>query len=322
MDQTPIKTIFFGTHQFAATILEGLLAMPFLSVDLVVTQPDRPVGRKREMEKPPVKLIAEKFNISTEQPTSLKIYKLTAKSYQLGVVAQYGLIIPNRIVESPTYGILNVHTSLLPKYRGASPIQTVLMNGGTETGITIMKMDAGIDTGPILLQKKIQIEPDDTCTTLEDKLASLGIEGLLEAIPSYLSGALKPIPQDESQATTTKLLSRDDGKIDWNTSVRDIYNHYRGLTPWPGVWTTWEGKRLKLISIKPSTNILTPGTVEANSPPAGPLRSEASEAGQKIFIGCADGSIEILTLQLEGKKAMDAGAFIHGYARIDGQQLG
>ncbi|MEK7623155.1 MAG: methionyl-tRNA formyltransferase [Patescibacteria group bacterium] len=301
MTKTPV--VFFGTHQFAATILEGLIKSPFYDIQLVITQPDRPVGRKQELQPSPVKLLAQKHNLPIDQPSSLKSYKLKAISYKLGIVAQYGLLIPKHILEAFPLGILNVHTSLLPKYRGASPIQSALINGETETGVTIMKMDEGLDTGSIILQKKVAINPDDTYLDLDKKLAVLGIEALTEALPRFIDGTLKPRPQDTTKATVCRELTREDGRVDWQKTSQEIYNQYRGLTPWPGIWTTWHNKRLKLLSIK-----LAPQEIESGK--------VIVEAG-KLFIGCHDGSIEVFELQLEGKKAMEIKAFINGNREVN-----
>ncbi len=294
-----IHTIFFGTHDFAARILQGLIDNPLLSVGLVISRPDEPVGRKQIVQKTPVKILAEKFGIPVEQPESLKDYGLRTTDYGLGITAQYGGLIPKHILEAPTHGILNVHTSLLPKYRGASPVQSAIMNGEKETGITIMKMDEGLDTGPILLQKKIPIGEHTTAPELEKMLAALGVEALIEAIPPYLNGTLLPKEQDHPSATTCQKLTREDGRIDWRRGVRDIYNQYRGLLPWPGVWTMWNGKRIKLISLRPAHHVSSPGAF--------------SFLDDHLYIGCADGSVEIMTIQLEGKREMPAEEFVRGH---------
>lgn len=296
-----ILIVFFGTHTFAATILKALLTAPFIDVALVITQPDRPIGRTQKIQKSPVKLLAEERNLQIDQPSSLKGYSLTG-TYDLGIVAQYGLLIPKHILDTPTHGTLNVHTSLLPKYRGASPIQHALIHGETETGITIMLLDAGMDTGPIISQRKISIDPDDTYEILDRKLAAIGSEALLESIPAYVTGKLTPAPQDDSRATVTSMLSRDDGQIDWTKSATEIYNVYRGLTPWPGVWTTWQGKRLKLLSIQPTETTLRAGAVAA--------------VDDAVVIGCGAGAIKVTDLQLEGKNPMTASVFLNGYRTI------
>jgi methionyl-tRNA formyltransferase len=293
-----ISIIFFGTHHFAATILQGLLDDQNISIDHVITQPDKPVGRIKELQKPPVKILAEKHNLTFDQPKSLKKIDLGFRNFDLGVTAQYGKLLSNEVIEAPKHGTLNVHTSLLPKYRGASPIQSALINGETKTGVTIMKMDQGLDTGPILFQKELNIDPDDTYPQLDVKLAKIGSQALLKVIPMYISGDIMPSAQDNSHSTTCKQFNRDDGRIDWNKSAENIYNLYRGLTPWPGVWTTINGKRLKLIRIKLSNTNLNSG--------------EVSNKNDMMLIGATNGSIEVLELQLEGKKLMDAKTFLQG----------
>lgn len=297
-----LKIVFFGTHTFAATILQGLIDSGLFDIQIVITKPDRPVGRKQELQKSPVKLLAKKHALQLAQPPSLKTFDFTDfKDFMdLGIVAQYGLIIPQRVLDLPKMGIINVHTSLLPKYRGASPIQTALMNGETQTGVTIMKMDAGLDTGPIILQKPLNIAQNDTYTTLDQKMAKIAILGLLEAIPGYISGALQPVPQDNSKATVTKQLTREDGRVDWQKTAQEIYNQWRGLTPWPGVWTdALEDKRMKLLSIVHVDQTLAPGRLEIRD--------------KEILVGTKKGSIKILELQAEGRKKQSAREFINGY---------
>lgn len=302
-----IKTIFFGTQEFAVTILQGMIDSGIFDIDLVITQPDQPVGRKQILTPPPVKVLAEKFGLKVEQPKTLKNYELGIRNYDIGVCCQYGLIIPENILNTPKFGTLNVHTSLLPKYRGASPIQTALMNGVTETGVTIMRMDAGMDTGPILTQKTVTIDENENYTTLNEKLAKIAVLELLEAIPPYISGELLPQAQDNTKATYTKILTREDGKIDWLKSANEIYNQYRGLTPWPGVWTTRNEKRVKLLKIEPNTKYQIPDTTAQHG-------SWIMEQN-KIFIICGNGAIEILELQLEGSKAMESKSFINGFKK-------
>ncbi|MBU2542383.1 methionyl-tRNA formyltransferase [Patescibacteria group bacterium] len=302
-----ISTIFFGTHDFAVTILQGLIDSPLFDVQLVITQPDKPVGRKKELTPPPVKILAEKYGIKVEQPESLKNFKFQISNFKLSICAQYGLLIPEKILNAPKNGTLNIHTSLLPKYRGASPIQSALINGETETGVTIMKMDKGLDTGPILLQKSIKIKPNDTYLDLDKKLAKIGLLALLEAVPSYVLGELHPTGQNNDEVTFCKQFTREDGKIDWNKTADEIYNLYRGLTPWPGVWTTWEDKRLKLLKIKKSTLEIAPSLVKTED--------------SKIYIGTNNESIQILELQLEGKQKMTAEQFVNGYTNLNDSML-
>ncbi len=294
---------FFGTHEFAAAILEGLFSDPSISVTTVFTQPDRKVGRKQIIEESPVKKLALQHNTRIEQPESLKQYNIKPSEYTMAVVAQYGLIIPQHILDAFPKGMINVHGSLLPAYRGASPIQAALIAGEKTTGVTIMIMDTQVDHGPVLSQESMPISPDDTFTTLSQKMAVVGSKLLLSTIPRYISGEILPQIQSHEQATFTKLISKDDGRIDFSKSAETIYNLYRGFTPWPGVWCMWNEKRLKLLKIRPSEKNL----------PAG----EACIENKRIYIGCGQNSIEVLELQLEGKNAMTAEIFANGYQNFN-----
>ncbi len=290
---------FFGTQEFAATILADLLSDENISIKAIFTQPDRKVGRKQALEQSPVKKLALQYGLKVEQPESLQKFELRTANYELAIVVQYGLIIPKHILDAFPKGVLNVHGSLLPKYRGASPIQAALIHGETITGSTIMRMDEAVDHGPILAQKALPIDRDDTFTTLAQKMALEGSKLLLETLPGYLDGSISPQPQDDSQATFCGLLSKDDGKIDFSKSADEIYNLYRGLTPWPGIWCLWDDKRLKLLKIILAEKKLPAGEVQVEN--------------KKIFVGCGEKSIEILELQLEGKNAMSAEVFANGY---------
>ncbi|MEK7189987.1 MAG: methionyl-tRNA formyltransferase, partial [Patescibacteria group bacterium] len=218
-----ISLIFFGTKDFAATILQGLLASSDFEIKLVITQPAKPVGRKQELREPPVKILAEKYGLKIEQPDTLKNFNLPT-SADLGVAVQYGLLIPKHILKTPKHGIINIHPSLLPKYRGASPIQSAILRGETQTGITIMKIDEGLDTGPIILQKTAQIEPNETYTTIAQKLAKIASSALTEAIQGYVSGQIQPQTQNDALATNCREFKREDGQIDWRRSAMEIYN--------------------------------------------------------------------------------------------------
>lgn len=302
-----INTVFFGTHTFATTILQALIDDTDITVSLVITQPDKPVGRKKIMTPPPVKVLAESYGITVLQPETLKGFELPG-TFDIGVTAQYGLLVPKVILDAPTQGILNVHTSLLPKFRGASPIQSALIHGETETGVTIMKMDVGLDTGPILTQTSLQIEPDDTYLILDQKLATLAAPALTEALKAYVSGTLSPTEQDDTAATHCKQFSRDDGQLDWQQTTESIYNLYRGLTPWPGIWTLIDGKRLKLLTIRPADINIAMGTISFDN--------------TVIYIGTSDGSVQVTDIQIEGKPPMTAAAFVQGYSQYQGISLG
>lgn len=232
------KIAFFGTHEFAAYILQGLLDFPFVEVMLVVTQPDQKVGRKQVLTPPLTKVIAQKKNIPVLQPETLKNFQFPISNFDLSVVIEYGRIIPERLLSIPKFNTINIHPSLLPLYRGPTPIQAALLHGDTKTAVTIMQMDATMDTGPILLQREVAIAPDDTFLTLREKLMPIALDTLMETIPGFIDGSIQPKAQNNAQATYCTMLDREHGHIDWNKTTDEIYNQYRALTPWPGVWTT------------------------------------------------------------------------------------
>lgn len=291
------KTIFFGTEKFAAGILEALINSAKFNIDLVITQPDRPVGRKQELQKPPVKLVAEKYGLKIDQPEKLKEY-IFPEDIDLNIVCEYGLIIPKRIVEAPKFKSINVHPSLLPKYRGASPIQSVLINGETETGVSIMIMDEKMDHGPILRADALKIDPTDTYTTLAEKLLKTAILGLLEAVPEYLEGKITPQVQDESKVTFCTMFTKESGHINWDKTAGEIYNLGRGLEVWPGLWTTFQDKRIKLLEVRPNSAVMPVGKIVLEN--------------NKVLVGCKDSALEIITLQPEGKNPMSALAWVNG----------
>ena len=303
-----MTVIFFGTHIFAATILQSLIDAPHIDVSLVVTRPDQPVGRKKILTPPRVKTLVLAHAIPVMQPEKLKDIVLPLSHVDIGITAQYGALIPPSLLTFPTHGMINVHTSLLPLYRGASPIQSAILHGDTHTGVSIMCMDKGLDTGPVLLQKTIPIDPDDTYLDLDTKLASLSAGTLLEALEPYIQGNLHPQPQNNDLATYCKELSRDDGHISWNTPNTHIYNAYRAYTPWPGIWTTFEGQRLKLLHVRPSKISGTPGQV-------------VLDTNNTLHVCCLTGSLQINKVQKEGKSAMDSATFLQGHAHIVGSIL-
>ena len=288
-------------------MLQALIDCKQYEIIGVVTQPDRPVGRKQVLEQSPVKEIALKNKLTIFQPESLKTFDFRLSTFDVTIVCQYGLIVPKTVLALPKKGTLNIHTSLLPKYRGASPIQTALMNGEIESGVTLMLMDDKMDHGPILAQEKVAIATDDTTEILSKKMEPIAAKLLLQNLPLFLANKLTPITQDESQVTLCKILSRDDGKINFSGSAQTIYNKFRGLTPWPGIWTTWENKRVKLLNIKPNSLSLSPGLVKVSN--------------DSLCIGTTEGSLEIIELQLEGKKPMSASVFLAGNKTIDGAKL-
>lgn len=294
-----ISIVYFGAHQFSAPILEALIKSGLFEIKLVITQPDRPVGRKQELQMSPVKEVALKYNIPVEQPPTLKNYFLPITA-DVNIVSKYGLLIPENILNSAKYGSINDHASLLPKYRGASPIQSALINGDSETGVTVMQMDKELDHGPILYQKSVPILPYDTCAELSKRLVPIEADLLIQTVPLYIEGKITPQEQNHEAATFCREFTREDGEIKWDKTSKETYNLYRGLTPWPGIWTLWQSKRMKLLDVKPSEESVSQGKFEAKK--------------DSLFVGCSDNqAIEIKILQLEGKKPMTAKEFINGF---------
>lgn len=310
-----LKVVFFGTSDFAVPILNILNVRTNL-VGLV-TMPDRPVGRHQEMHKPPV---LQQFEASSPelhilQFESIKdqsvIEELKSLNADLFVVAAYGKIIPQAILDIPPMGCINVHGSRLPSYRGASPIHQVLRDGLEMTGNTIMFMDATMDTGPILAMSEVQILPEDDFKSLESKMSEDGARLLIETIEKLLDGSIKPISQNNEQATYCKILTKEDGLINWSQSTDQILNQYRALKYWPGVYSyiTVKDKllRIKFEQISKSDEDVTEGSIQM--------------IDDKLFIGTGDNSIEVQKLTLEGKKPMTAKEFINGYKELHGVQL-
>ncbi len=301
--QKRIRSAFFGTHEFARVILEKLSQDSHFDLVMVISQPDGRVGRKQELSASPVKRYALSRSIPVRTPEKLSKFNMEeAGTLDISIVAQYGQLIPKHILEFPRFGTINIHTSLLPKYRGASPIQSALLNGDTETGLSIMLMDEGLDTGPVLAQKKILIRSEDNAESLESKLAQLGAELLIEVLPRYMSGDLKPKTQDETKASLCAKIKREQGEVDWSLSAVEIYNRFRAFQPWPGVWSIFKGKRMKFLNMRPDTQTALPG--------------EMFSKHDKLYIGTGTNSLEIISIQPEGKKPMDAKAFINGYRDI------
>ncbi len=323
-----LRIIYMGTPQFAVPPLEALIkgAEPGLilpegyAIATVITRTDKPAGRGKEIVYAPVKQAALSHGIPVWQPGSLKrtenIEALAAYHADLYIVAAFGQILPQAVLDQPRYGTLNIHASLLPRYRGVSPIAEAILHGDTETGVTIMLIDAGVDTGPILHKRTIPIAEQDTTGSLTIKLAELGAIALLEALPLWVQGKLTPQPQDERLATYTHMLRKEDGEISWERPAVELARAVRTYTPWPGAYTYWRGKLLKIVSahlsmLEPAQR-LKPGTVS--------LRKENGQ--QVLSIVTADGLLVVDSLQLEGKKAMSASEFVRGHPQIIGEVLG
>ncbi|MGA8866133.1 MAG: methionyl-tRNA formyltransferase [Candidatus Sulfotelmatobacter sp.] len=309
----PLTLVFCGTPQFAVPTLEKLVEAGF-SIPLVVTQPDRPKGRGLALTASPVKQSAEKLALPVAQPDKIKNNEsfraqLAALKPDAIIVVGYGRIIPQWILDLPPLGNINLHASLLPKYRGAAPIQWAIARGETVTGVTTMRIDAGLDTGEILLQREMQIAPDDTSITLAPKLAAVGSDLIVETLRGCQAGAIHPRPQDHSQATLAPILKKEDGIVDFSRPANEIFNRLRGFQPWPGAYTKFRGKALQIWNAKVSDRNLPPAELQV-------------EAG-RLFVGCGhDSALELLEVQLEGKKRSSAAAFLHGYPPKPGEKLG
>ena len=309
-----LRVVFFGTPDFAVPYLDALLDAPDIKVVAVVTQPDKPAGRKQELHPSPVKERAILAGIPVLQPETLKNYdvhdQLRAFSADLFVVFAYGKIIPPIPLKIPPLGCVNVHPSLLPRHRGPSPITTAVLQGDTETGVTIMLLDEEMDTGPILDQIRVSINRDETTPTLTARLSEIGAPFLVKTIRGYADGSLTPKPQNDAEATYTTMLSREAGKIDWSNSPEAIQRKINAYTPWPGTYTEWNRNgvpvRLKVFQ----------ASIPPDQDPIGP-DGEVFVRSNRLFIGCKNGApLEILTLQLEGKSALTAAQFLAGFSDI------
>ncbi len=305
------KTIFFGTPEFAAPIL--LVLVKIVKVIMVITQPDRQAGRRQRLTAPPIKILAQKLYLPIDQPEKVRDPKIIDALKKLApdliVVAAFGQIIPKAILELPKYGALNVHPSLLPKYRGASPIQSAIKNGEKKTGVAIMLMDEQLDHGPILAQASLAIAPNETGASLSGKLSQLGARLLLRTIRQWLTGKIKPQKQNHNQATMTKTLTREDGKINWQEPAQIIEQKIRAYDPWPGSWTKWldQGRSKRLNILK----ALIVKREETSHQPGWVFKTEKNWA-----IQCGQDSLEIILLQPEGKRQMRAPEFLNGHPQI------
>jgi methionyl-tRNA formyltransferase len=294
------RIVFMGSPDFAVPTLEALAAR--YPIRGVVTQPDRPAGRGRTLVPPAVKLAAQDLGLPVIQPERLRqpeaMEGLRAWHPDLIVVAAFGQILRQEVLDLPKFGCLNIHASLLPRWRGAAPIQAAILGGDAKTGVTIMKMDADVDTGPMLLQRAIPILPDDTAGSLFGKLSHLGAELLLEILPDYLAGQLQPVPQDDSKATYAPMLKKEDGRLDFNRPAEELARRVRAFNPWPGTWMQWRDAPLKIQRAHV-------GQVKA-------------EAGKHLVhqglpaIGTADGLLVLEEVQPAGKKSMPGKAFLSG----------
>ena len=333
-----MKIVFFGTSDFAVPALRILHDNNY-EIPAVVTVPDKPVGRKKILTAPPAKLAALELGISVHQPASLKKAKPRSdapvsttgdeqffelfKSWQadICVIASYGKIIPERYLEIPKYGFINIHPSLLPKYRGPSPIQTAILNGESKTGVTIMVIDKDMDHGPIIAQKEYAIAKNKYYKEIESELSVMGANLLFSVIPGYIDGKIKPAEQNHKKATFTKMLSREDGKISWRNPARKIFNKIHALNPEPGTWTTWparrslgEGGKSKTLNILKAEEMITNLNKEKTPGMVVALQKSVAVKTETCFIN-------LISVQLEGSKEMDAKSFVNGHPDFIGSLL-
>jgi len=309
-----LRLVFMGSPQFAAPPLEYLIAEKY-QVAAVYTQPDRPAGRGRGLLSSPVKQAARARGLTVAQPASLKaagvVEQLEGFEPDVIVVAAFGQILPKSVLALPRLGCINIHPSLLPRFRGASPVASAILAGEDFTGVSIMVMDEGLDTGPVLARAQIPISPRDTTGSLTERLSWLGAQLLGEALVGWGRGELTPRPQNEAGATHCNPINKEEGEIDWQQPALDIWRRVRAFNPWPGCYTRWRGKSLKIIEAAPLAGEQATGT--------GRVVALDSKAGFGVCTG--DGVLGVLKIQLEGKRVMSAGEFLRGQREFIGEVL-
>jgi methionyl-tRNA formyltransferase len=309
---------FCGTPQFAVPSLERLAASGF-DVKLVLTQPDRPQGRGLELVASPVKQSALRLRVPIYQPERIKTNEeLRARLREICpdaiIVVGYGRIIPKWMLDLPRYGNINLHASVLPKYRGAAPIQWAIASGEKVTGVTTMRIDEGLDTGDILLQQELALAKDDTSETVAPKLAAIGADLIIETLRGLQAGTLTPRPQNHAEASLAPILTKEDGRIDFRRTAQEIYNRLRGFQPWPGAFTKFRGKMLGVTAAGPAAE-------QATDSPSG--EGQLLVRGSQLFVACGESTVlELLEVQPEGKKRMPARDFVHGYRPQAGEAIG
>ena len=305
-----MRLIYLGTPEFAVPTLDRLVDANH-DVVLVVTQPDRPKGRGQQLAFPPVKEAAIRHNLPVYQPERIRrpepVERLRELAPQAMVIVGYGQIIPQSILDIPPLGIINVHASLLPKYRGAAPIQWAIANGEPRTGVTTMRIDAGLDTGDMLLKAETDIGPFETSPDLSPRLAALGADLLIDTLNGLASGTISPEKQDHAQATLAPIIKKEDGLIHWSRPAREIHNRIRGFQPWPGAYTAFRGQKLHVWKSRP---------VDGHGPPGAILRLKP------LTVAAGESALELLEVQLEGRKRISASDFANGQRLSENELLG
>lgn len=312
-----MRILFLGTPGFAVPVLEALLGSGHQVVG-VATQPDRPSGRGRARGSPPVKRAAEELGIPVLQPASWRGEEAVGRVAELApealVVAAYGRILPPALLRVPPLGALNIHPSMLPRYRGPSPVAAALLAGDRTTGVSVMLLDERMDTGPVLVQEEESIRPEDTAQTLTERLFRRGASLLAATLGPWSSGEVRPQPQDDARATYTRPLRKEDGEVDFREPAERLWRQVRAYTPWPGTHTTWEGQRLKLLDVVP-----LPSAGVAAQP--GEVVVLPDPGATTIVVGTGDGLLGLLRVQIEGRKPIAAWHFLAGHASFDGARL-
>lgn len=309
-----IKTIFAGTPELAVPCLRALINDPQFEITAVITQPDKKVGRKQIITPPPVKIEAQKYGLTVFQPQKIANLKpeILNLNSDLMVVMAYAQLIPKEILEIPHYGCVNVHASLLPKYRGASCVQAAILNGDKEIGVTIMKMDEKLDTGPILYQEKIKIGANNTAGELYNKLSDLGVKILISTIKSYINGELKPIKQNNSKSSYAPILKKADGKINWQNNALYLERFVRAMHPWPSAWTKIKNDSQEILV---KITKVASDTLKINQYKIG----ELFLLDNQLAVQCGRDALIIEKIQLEGKKEITTEEFIRGYQKLVGK---
>ena len=317
-----MRVIFMGTPECAAPVLWRLLNPPVLEVVGVYTSPDRPRGRGQTKEATPVKVAALEAGLPIFQPDSLRSVEVQQEMASLqpdvAVVAAYGKLLPAPVLRLPTHGCLNIHPSLLPKYRGPSPVSTAILDGARVTGVSLMLLDEGMDTGPILAQETLELDGAETTATLTEDLFAAGATLLLENLEAWVGGRLEAVPQGQAGATITRKLERADGQADWNLTAIELGRRHRAFTPWPGLFTSWGGKTLRLLDVVAlEPPLARPGFVSEEPGLVQTLALDDCPVG----IGTGAGLLGVKTLQLEGRRATSAAEFLRGYPQFAGSHL-
>jgi methionyl-tRNA formyltransferase len=325
-----MKVVFCGTPQFAVPTLKHLLTQPEFELAAVVTQPDRPSGRGMHVSLSPVKEAALAAGVPVHQPEKIRSPEsqeiLQRIAPDIIVIIAYGQIIPARLLPIPKFGWINLHASVLPKYRGAAPINWAIVNGETRTGLTTMRIDAGMDTGDTLLQTEMAIGPRETTPDLAARMAEAGAPLMVDTLKGVAAGTLAPRPQDHTQATYAPLLKKEDGRIDWSRPASEIYNRMRGFTPWPGAYTTFRERTCHILGEpvsneqqEPASQQSTPATMKVQPSPPGTIRL----SGAGVFVSCGGATeLRVLSVKRDGGKKVDALEFATGARLTEGERFG